>query len=400
MQAGHQGHMWARKRIDAGWGDLGFAALQCFRAGRYENQVLRVGPTQDSRTFACLSVRTGFDLLLTDCAFPSGSEVLMSALNIADMFRIVEAHGLVPVPLDIDMARLLPATEAVKKAITEKTRMVVIAHLFGAHSDLGEINRLCGRHDLHLVEDYSQSFDGSFQLPQGACLAHLYSFGSIKTATSLGGAVLTLRDDQVARRMCAIERGYSSLSRFWYLRRVAKYACLKAFSYKVPYGILMRVLGRCHDSVMSRIARGFSGRGELRPIRKRAPAAMIELLAHRVRELDAQGLEDQRRRGERLKKLLQPNHEIPGEAAQTHLYTLFPVLAENPMELKARLAAAGFDSAMRGSLVVPDNREQQENMVEVACRLLEHMLFLPFYEELPEDELSRMAAIICQSNSR
>ncbi len=392
--------MWARKRIDIGWGDLGFAALQCFRSGRSEVTALPIDPTQDSYIFECLSVRTGFDLLLSDCAFPEGSEVLMSALNIEDMFRIIEAHGLVPVPLDIDRERLLPTTEAVREAITANTRLVVIAHLFGAHSDLSEINQVCANHGLDLVEDYSQSFDGSFQLPQGACLAYLYSFGSIKTATSLGGAVLTLRDAERTCRMRAIERGYPILSRRWYLRRVAKYACLKALCYKIPYGIFMRLLGRHHDQVVSRIARGFGNAMDLSRIRKRSPTAMLALLARRVRKFDAQAMERQRRRGAQLKGQLQPHHRIPGASAQSHQYTFFPVLAQKPMQLKAQLAAAGFDSAMHGSLVVSGESEPLEKPVKVARQLLEQMVFLPFYEEMPDGEFARMTALIGQLNER
>ena len=44
---------------------------------------------------ACLSVRSGFDLLLQSFALPAGSEVLFSAVTIQDMPKIAEAHGLV-----------------------------------------------------------------------------------------------------------------------------------------------------------------------------------------------------------------------------------------------------------------------------------------------------------------
>ena len=55
-----------------------------------------------------LSVRTALDLLLEAWALPRGSEVLMSAVTIPDMVAIVRHHGLVPVPVDLDMRRLAP----------------------------------------------------------------------------------------------------------------------------------------------------------------------------------------------------------------------------------------------------------------------------------------------------
>ena len=53
-----------------------------------------------------LSVRTGWDLLLTALALPAGSEVVTSAVTIPDMVRIIEHHGLTPVPVDVDAVGL------------------------------------------------------------------------------------------------------------------------------------------------------------------------------------------------------------------------------------------------------------------------------------------------------
>ena len=389
--------MWARKRFDIGWRDLGFAALRCFLPAPSEEFALEPGSAQDARIFECLSVRTGFDLLLAKSAFPRGSEVLMSALNIEGMFRIVESHGLVPVPLDIDRERLVPSATAVKEAITPKTRMIVVAHLFGAYSKLEEINQFCARHDLMLVEDCSQSFSGIFERPQGACVARMYSFGSIKTATSLGGAVLTLRDAEVARRMRTDERDYPALSRTWFLRRIAKYACLKALSYRRPYAFLIRALGSHREAVVSKLARGFGDSLNLRRIRKRPPAAMISLLTRRLRSLASEDFEQAQERGRWLARRLQLQHTVLGASADTHQFSLFPVLAEDPAELIERLAERGFDATMRGSLVVaPMRAENHSRPVEVASHLLEHMVFVPFYDEMPDEELARMAAIVCQ----
>jgi len=72
----------------------------------------------------CLSVRSGFDALLAALALPAGAEVLTSALTIRDMTRIIEAHGLVPVPVDLDMRRLAVRPEDLARAATPRTRAV------------------------------------------------------------------------------------------------------------------------------------------------------------------------------------------------------------------------------------------------------------------------------------
>ena len=57
----------------------------------------------------CLSVRSAWDLLLHVLAWPAGSEVIVSAITHPDMITILRAHGLVPVPVDVDLDTLAPS---------------------------------------------------------------------------------------------------------------------------------------------------------------------------------------------------------------------------------------------------------------------------------------------------
>ena len=60
------------------------------------------------KTWVGLSVRSGFDTLFSAVPFPKGSEILMSGLTIADMPMIVEQHGLIPIPIDLNISTLSP----------------------------------------------------------------------------------------------------------------------------------------------------------------------------------------------------------------------------------------------------------------------------------------------------
>src|SRR3546814_16036781 len=103
--------MWPRTQLKVGWGDLAFGLLTSLRKPDREVLVRRIearwSPAGEALT--CFSVRSGFDLTLQALALPPGSEILFSALNIKGMIRIVEKHGLVPVPVDIDLERLAPS---------------------------------------------------------------------------------------------------------------------------------------------------------------------------------------------------------------------------------------------------------------------------------------------------
>jgi dTDP-4-amino-4,6-dideoxygalactose transaminase len=60
----------------------------------------------------------------------------MTAINIGDMYKVVEEHGLVPVPVDLDPYTMAPTLESVKAATTEKTRVCLFAFLFGITYDI------------------------------------------------------------------------------------------------------------------------------------------------------------------------------------------------------------------------------------------------------------------------
>ena len=102
-------------------------------------------------------MRSAFELLLDALALDEGSEILLSAITHPDMARIVSRHGLVPVPVDLDLETLQPRGELLERAVTERTRALVVAHLFGARVDLDEAIAFSRRHGLLLIEDCAQT---------------------------------------------------------------------------------------------------------------------------------------------------------------------------------------------------------------------------------------------------
>src|SRR4030042_822902 len=119
--------MWVRKRIDITWPDITVGAVSCCiprNRGAIRRQIEDLW-SKSGDAIVCLSVRSGFDLLLGALRLPPGSEVLVSAANIADMTRILEHHRLIPVPVDLDVQRMSPTAESLRRAITPATRAII-----------------------------------------------------------------------------------------------------------------------------------------------------------------------------------------------------------------------------------------------------------------------------------
>ena len=110
--------MWARKRLDVGWSDLAFGIARSIVPPNRQAAAREVegafGPSAE--TLACLSVRSGFDLLLAALEFTPRSEVLLSAMNIGDMPKIIEGQGLIPIPVNLDVESFGPNLASLNRA--------------------------------------------------------------------------------------------------------------------------------------------------------------------------------------------------------------------------------------------------------------------------------------------
>ena len=298
--------VWARHRLDFSLSDAAFGLLACSVPGRrMEEKVLRLLSLEDEG-LVCLSVRGGWDLWLGTSGLRPGDEVIVSAITHPDMVGIVRGHGLRAVPVDLEPGTLAPSAEALEAALTPRTRAVLVAHLFGGRMDLGPVARFAREHGLALVEDCAQAFRGPRSAGHPAADISMYSFGTLKTSTALGGAVVRVRDREILRRMRARLEGYPRQRRGEYAGKLARVTGLLALSRPVPYGLLVRAcrwLGVDLDALLNGVVRAFPG-GEpvellFRRLRRRPSRPLLAVLARRLRRFDGARLARRAAAGER-----------------------------------------------------------------------------------------------------
>ncbi len=97
------------------------------------------------------------------------------------MGEIVRHHGLVAVPLDVDLATMEPRRELLAAAVSPASRVMVVAHIFGARFPVAPWAAAAAAHGLLLAEDCAEVFEGVEHYsghPQADL--SLFSFGSIK----------------------------------------------------------------------------------------------------------------------------------------------------------------------------------------------------------------------------
>jgi perosamine synthetase len=341
----------------------------------------------------CLSVRSAWDLLLQVLAWPAGSEVIVSAITHPDMVTITQAHGLRAVPVDLDLATLAPRPEDLERACTARTRAVLVVHLFGGRIDLRPVADFARRHDLLLVEDSAQAFTGTDSLAPSGADVSMFSFGMIKTASAVGGALVSVGDAELRSSMHKEQDTWPPQRRGGYAGKLAKAGGLAVFNDPRRFAVLYRVcrrLGLDLDSMINTSTRSFAGGEALQArIRRRPTPALLVVLCRRLRQVDPDRLARRAAMGEKLRAELPADYLHPGDELQRRTHWLFPVLAPDPGALVTALRNAGIDVSTGTSNLVAVPYEDG-SAPESAGRLMSSIVYLPSYPELGEEGRQRL----------
>lgn len=127
----------------------------------------------------------------------SGDEVIMPAFTFVASFEAVLSVGALPVLVDVDDTLTLNP-EAVRKAITAKTKCVMPVHMCGSMADMDALMAICKEHGLVLLEDACQSIGATYKGKYLGTIgdAGTFSFDFVKTITcGEGGVVMTKSED-------------------------------------------------------------------------------------------------------------------------------------------------------------------------------------------------------------
>ena len=141
-----------------------------------------------------------------------GDEVITPTFTFIATAEVVALLGLTPVVVDVDWDTMNMDMDAVRRAITPKTKAVVPVHLFGQCVEMEELISLAEEHNLYIVEDACQAIGAQYTFSNGTTkqagtMGHIgcTSFFPSKNLGCYGdgGAIFT-NDDELAARMQAI----------------------------------------------------------------------------------------------------------------------------------------------------------------------------------------------------
>lgn len=199
------------------------AALRVLRSGWY---VLGNEVKQFEEEFAaytgrkyCVGLNSGLDALIMSVralGIGKGDEVIVQANTyIATVLGITE-NGATPVFVEPDAFFNLDASK-IEEAITEKTKAIMVVHLYGQASNMAPIVAIADKYQLQIIEDCAQShgacFDGKMTGSFG--ISGCFSFYPTKNLGAFGDAGAVVTDDAEFAEKIRMMRNYGSRVRYY-----------------------------------------------------------------------------------------------------------------------------------------------------------------------------------------
>lgn len=324
-----------------------------------------------------------------------GQKVILSPYTISDVINMVICAGGVPVFADLEPDTCNIDAADVERLIDADTGAVMVTHLHGLSCDMDKITDACQAHGVPLIEDAAQAFGARHR---GRALGSIgdvgiYSFGMYKNLNAFfGGMVVTQRDDVAAKLRAEID-AFPVQEVGYYLSKVASGLAsdlatwpplFKTLTYRVfRYGFLNEV-GLLNSQVtvdvdpqMKKVLPETYLRG-MTPMQARIVLDQLPQVDDNIRariefaKVYHEGLSD-------LPELGLP----PLRADFSHMYTYFPVQAENRQELLKHMMRDRRDLAA----------QHLHNCADLEC-------FAEFHRDCPNARKSATSVVLLPTYPR
>jgi len=127
-----------------------------------------------------------------------GDEIITPAITWATTVWPIINCGAVPVLVDVDLETFNTNAEEIKRAVTDKTRAIMLVHLLGNPCDMDKIMEIAKEYNLYIIEDACEAHGAEFKGQKVGSFGDLATFSfffSHHITTIEGGIVLTNNEE-------------------------------------------------------------------------------------------------------------------------------------------------------------------------------------------------------------
>ena len=167
----------------------------------------------------CVGLASGLDALwiaFRVLGIGNGDEVIVQGNTYIASVMGITMNGATPIFVEPDEYYNIDASK-IEEKITDKTKAILVVHLYGQASNMAPIVDLCKKYDLRLVEDCAQAHGAKFDGQQVGTFGDIgcFSFYPSKNLGAFGDAgAITTNDDKIAEDV-RIFRNYGSEKRYY-----------------------------------------------------------------------------------------------------------------------------------------------------------------------------------------
>lgn len=160
----------------------------------------------------CANGTDALQIAMMGLGLKPGDEVITADFTFAATVEVIALLGITPVLVDVEEDTFNISIEAIKKAITPRTKAIVPVHLFGQAANMEEIMAIAKEHNLYVIEDNAQAIGANYKWSNGqkqkvGTIGHVAatSFFPSKNLGCYGdgGAIFT-NDDELAHTLRGI----------------------------------------------------------------------------------------------------------------------------------------------------------------------------------------------------
>lgn len=160
----------------------------------------------------CANGTDALQIAMMGLGLKPGDEVITADFTFAATVEVIALLQLTPVLVDVDLVNMNISIEAIKKAITPKTKAIVPVHLFGRAANMEAIMKIANEHNLYVIEDNAQAIGANCKFSDGTkkkagTIGHVASTSFFPSKNlgcyGDGGAIFT-NDDALAHTLRGI----------------------------------------------------------------------------------------------------------------------------------------------------------------------------------------------------
>jgi len=146
---------------------------------------------------SCTNGTAALHIALASLNIGPGDEVIVPSYSfIASSFSVVQA-GAIPVFADVTDDHTIDP-DCIEALITERTKAIIVVHLYGVVADMGPVLEIAKKHNLKVIEDCAQCIGGEYKGIKAGLIGDVgcFSFCQSKHFTTGGEGGMVVTNDE------------------------------------------------------------------------------------------------------------------------------------------------------------------------------------------------------------